>query len=150
MTRMAGERRCEVPVSIASGGGDASPVAFARIDVHTTPVSQATTRPDPELTRLRQADKGRVSPTAVGQKRELSTAASQYYLRDTQTRTYRRERAAGPVVRPATSPAKGTATETRSRRSSRIKAKSTTSAPRERDTSPQTSLLHGRSPEMLQ
>ena len=109
-------------------------MAFARIDAHTTPVSQATTRPDPELTRLRQADEGRVSPTVVGRRRESSPTASRYYLRDTQTRTYWRERAAGPGVRPATSPAKGTATEARSgRRSSRITAKSTTSAPRERD-----------------
>ena len=76
-------------------------MAFARIDAHTTPVSQATTRPDPGLTRLRQPDEGRVSATAVGRRRKSSPTASRYYLRDTQNRTYRWERAAGPGVRPA-------------------------------------------------
>ena len=53
-------------MSVANSGGDAFLVAFTRTDAHTTPVSQATTRPDPELMRLRQADEGHVFPTAVG------------------------------------------------------------------------------------
>ena len=110
-------------------------MAFARTIEHTTPVSQATARPDPELTRLRQADEGGTSPTAGGWRKESSPTASCYHLRSTQTRTYWWERAAGPGVRLATSPAKGTATETRSgrKRSSHIKAKSLTNAPQEND-----------------
>ena len=109
-------------------------MAFARTIKCTTPVSQATSRPDLELTRLRQADEGRVSPTAGGRRRESPPTASCYHLRNIQTCTYRRERAAGPGMRLATSPAKGTTTETRSgRRSSHIKAKSITSAPQEKD-----------------
>lgn len=132
---MAGERRCELPAPVANGWGDASPVVFARTIERTTPVSQATVRADPELTRLRQADEGRVSPTAGGRRRESSPTASRYLLRSTQTRTYRRETAAGPGVRLATSPAKGTATETRSgrRSSSHIKAKNLTNGPQEKD-----------------
>lgn len=88
-------------------------MALTRTNERTTPVSQATSRPGAELTRLRQADEGRVSPTAGGRRREAAQAtptASRYHLRDTQTRTYRRERAAGPGVRPVTSPLKGRAT----------------------------------------
>ena len=122
-SRMAGERRCELPAPVVNFWGDASPVALARTITRTTPVSQATSRPDLELMRLRQADEGRVPPTAGGRRRESSPTASRYHVRSTQTRTYWRKRAAGPGVRLATSPAKGTATETRSgRRSCHIKA----------------------------
>ena len=112
---MAGQRRCELPTAVASWG-DAFSVAFARTNERTTPVSQATSSPDSELTRLRQADEGRVPPTAGGRWRESSPTASRHYLRNTRTRTCRRERAAGPGVRLATSPTTGTATETRSGR----------------------------------
>ena len=47
-------------------------------------VSQAASRPDLELSRLRQADEGRVSPTAGGRMREGTPTASQYPLRKTQ------------------------------------------------------------------
>ena len=131
---MAGKRRCELLAPIANGWGDTFPVAFARTIEHTTLVNQVTSRPNLELTRLWQADEGCIFLMAGGQRRESFSTASRYHLRSTQTRTYRRERAAEPGVRLATSPAKGTATEMRSgRRSSHIKAKSLTSTPQEKD-----------------
>ena len=63
---MAGEQRGEVLAPIANGLGGASSVAFARTNKCITLVSQATSRPDPELTRLRQADEGHVSPQLAG------------------------------------------------------------------------------------
>ena len=42
------------PVSVASQWGRA--LSLVRTNAHTTPVSQATLRPDAELARLRQAD----------------------------------------------------------------------------------------------
>ena len=44
------------PVSVASQWGRALSLALVRTNAHTTPVSQATLRHDPELARLRQAD----------------------------------------------------------------------------------------------
>ena len=112
-------------------------MTFARTNERTTPVSQATSSPDSELTRLRQVDEGRVPPTAGGRRREPSLTASRHYLRNTRTRTCRRERAAGPGVRLATSPTTGTATETRSgRRNNRTRPESTTIDPREKDSDP--------------
>lgn len=93
-------------------------MSLARTNNHTTPVSQAIARPDSELARLRLADKGCISPMAGGRRREVAQAtpmAFHYHLRNTQTHTYRRERAAGPCVRPATSPTKGGDTNTGTR-----------------------------------
>ena len=112
-------------------------MAFARTNERTTPVGQATSSPDSELTRLWQVGEGRIPPTAGGWRRESSPTASRHYLRNTWTRIYRWERAAGPGVRLATSPAMGTATETRSgRRSNCIRPKSTTIDPQEKDSDP--------------
>ena len=106
-------------------------MAFTRTIKHTILVSQATLRPDLEMTRLRQANEGRVSPMAGRWSRESFPLASHYHLRSTQTCTYRCD---GPSVRLATSPAMGTATETRyGSRSSHIKVKSFTSPPQEND-----------------
>ena len=83
---------------------------------HTSPVCQATSRPDSELAGFRQAEEGHVSPTADGRRRESSPTASRYLLRNTRARAYRRVTTAGPGARPATSPARAMATKTGPRR----------------------------------
>ena len=72
---------------------------------HTSPVCQATSRPDSELAGFRQAEEGHVSPTAF-----------RYLLRNTRARAYRRVTTAGPGARPASSPARAMATKTGPRR----------------------------------
>ena len=111
---MAGRWRSQLPGIELGPRGDVSPVG--RIIKRTTPVSQATSRPDPDPSRIWQADEGRISPTAGGQTREGTPTASQYSLRKTQARTYRWERAIGPGVRPATSHTRAPATDTGTRR----------------------------------
>ena len=84
---------------------------------NATPVCQVASEPDSGLARTRQAEEGRESPTADGRKRDSSpTASCRYYLRSSRTRTSTREASGGPGVRPATSPTKGKATKTGSRR----------------------------------
>ena len=95
--------------------GGASPSTIARGNQRTTPVRQATSSPGSVLAGHRQAEEGRVSPTADGRKRESSPTASRYLLRATQARTCRRVTRAGPGVRLATSPAKAEAYNTRAR-----------------------------------
>ena len=88
-------------------------MAIARVNRRITPVCQETSIPDSEPARLRQADKGHISPTAGG--RRATPMASRYPLRNTQARSYRRERAVGPSMRLATSHTRATATDTGTR-----------------------------------
>ena len=69
-----------------------------------------------EPTGLRQAEEGRVSPTAGGRKRApTAPTASRNFLRSTQIPTCTGASSAGPGMRPATSSTKAMARETRSR-----------------------------------
>ena len=102
--------RCEKPeVTSSTRSRSRRGDATSRGNRYTTPVCQVSHKPGSELTRLRQAEEGRVSPTADGRKRESSspTASCRYPLRS-------RTRGA-PVVRPATShtTVKAPATESR-------------------------------------
>ena len=117
---MASRPRCEETEaprkSRRSRRGGVALTDFSAGSHHITPVCQAISKPDSKLARLRQADEGRVSPTAEGRKREPSPpTASCYFLRSSQTRTCTRVTAAGPGVRLATSPAKGKALRRRCR-----------------------------------
>ena len=110
---MAGRRRCEqTATKKTSRRGDAASSAIAEDSDCTTPVCQATSKPDLELARLRQAEEGRISPTAGRRTRESSPTASRYFLRNTRARTCWRVTQVGPGVRLATSPAKARATRT--------------------------------------
>ena len=97
---------------ITSRRGDAASSAIAEDSDCTTPVCQATSKPDLELVRLRQAEEGRVSPTVGRRTRESSPTASRYFLRNTRARTCQRVTQVGPGVRLATLPAKRRATRT--------------------------------------
>lgn len=112
-------RRCRCNTSKAkrtSLRGDTVSGEFAQTSRSTTPVvSLATTGPDLEPTGLRQAEEGRVSPTAGRRMRaRAAPTASRYFLRSTQTPTCAGAMSAGPGMRPATSSMKATARETRS------------------------------------
>ena len=94
------------------GGAEAEAV-----HCNTTPVCQVASEPDSGLARTRQAEEGRESPTADGRKKDSSpTASCCYDLSSSRARTSTRETSGGPGVRPATSPTKGKATKTGSRR----------------------------------
>ena len=106
-------QRCELTSTAkTSRRGDATSSAVGVGTRHITPVGQATQRLGSEIAGLRQAEEGRVSPTADGQRRESSPTASCYNLKNTRTRACRRVTAVGPGVRLATSPARATASKT--------------------------------------
>ena len=114
---MASRRRCETSkaTSTSRRGGGAVGGESAQTSRSTTLVSLATSGPDSEPTGLRQAEEGRVSPTAGGRRRvPTAPAASRYFLRSTQTPTCTGVPSAGPGMRPATSSMKAPAKETRS------------------------------------
>ena len=118
---MASQQRCEDRSSAKPviRRGDAPSEATGAGNHHTNRVVRATLRPGSGRAGPRQAEEGRVPPTADGRKREdtvASPTASCYPLRESQTRSRRRGTATGPGVRPATSPTKGSATRTGSRR----------------------------------
>ena len=113
---MAERRWCEKKSDEwVSRRGGASPATTTRDNQYTTPVRQATSRPGSVQAGHRQAEEGRVSPTADGRKRGAPSTASRYLLRSTQACACRRETQAWPGVRLATSPAKAKAHNTRSR-----------------------------------
>ena len=118
---MASQQRCEDRSSAKPviRRGNAPSEATGAGNHHTNRVVRATLRPGSGRAGPRQAEEGRVPPTADGRKREdtvASQTASCYPLRESQTRSRRRGTATGPGVRPATSPTKGSATRTGSRR----------------------------------
>ena len=112
---MAGRRRCEqTATKKTSRRGDAASSAIAEDSDCTTPVCQATSKPDLELARLRQEEERRVSPTAGRRMTESSPTASHYFLRNTRARACRWVTQVGFDVRLATSPTKARATRRRS------------------------------------
>ena len=126
---MASRRRCEtLTATSTSRRGGAVGGELAQTSSSKTSVSLATTGSDSEPTGLRQAEEGRVSPTAGGRRRVLrGPTASRYFLRSTQIPTCAGVSGAGPGLRPATSSTKATASETRSRLRSSNRAERQTS-----------------------
>ena len=117
---MASGSRCDTSKATLNGrGGDAPNENLTTRNNSTTPVCRATTGPDSELTGLRQADEGCVSPTAGGRKRApAAPTTSRYFLRSSRAPPCAGDTRAGPGMRPATSSITVAAKKTRSRRTS--------------------------------
>ena len=107
---MAKRRRCETSKATSTSHRGGAVGELEQTSSSTTLVSLATTGTGSEPTGLQQAEEGRASPTAGGQRR-VATAptASRYFLRSTQIPTCAGVSSAGPGIRPATSATKTTA-----------------------------------------
>ena len=97
MTPQVG-RRVDAPIEVDTNEPSTS-----------TPVCQTTSMSGSELTRLRRAEEGRISPTVSRRTRESSPTASRYFLRSSQSYKSIRTATTKPGVRPAISPMNGRA-----------------------------------------
>ena len=123
--RMVRGRRCDtLKAALNSRRGDTSSGNLATKNNSTTLVCQATTGLCPEPMRLRQVDKGCVSPMAGGWKRApAAPTASRYFLRSSRAPICAGDTRAGPGMRLATSSIMVAAKKTKSQLASSDKVK---------------------------